>query len=208
MLSHVGLRSERLLYFGFLLILLCCAEIYLVETAAYFSNAQTRSLDTLIFVIEKERNNLIEAYEMQQRTAIPKSTKDHEIAEMRRKLGLAPQSDHNNDSTDNSYYEKLRKILTDISFVQGEEPTSHAAIDSKKSPDELINELKSIRDSNIKNTANVFGIETPRLLSFKYGSTDFKIPSQYLAIAILAIIQSLAMIWLGSLSMVICKCTR
>jgi len=198
MVFNIGLRIERLLYFGFFLISLCWIELYFVEASAYFDNSQNRALETLISKLEGERLTLDKAFKEQKKLYIPKTEEELAIAEMRKKIGLEPQTIESSATNDDSYHSKLKKILTEISLHSLSDIKLSSKIDSKKSPQQLITELKAELEVGQTNSAKVFGLEVPRLLSFQYGSSDFKIPSQFLATVLLLVTQTLAIIWIGS----------
>lgn len=200
MLSNAGLRIERLLYFGLILIFLCWAETYLSTAASYFSDTDNRVLDGLLQRLTSERPALESAFE-RKNIDVARSEREKRAAGLRKELGLPPGEAQNTDS--GSYFALLQKIAdeSNVSPYAMEAQTFatiSALIDTKKSPQEIIAAVTKQKNDSIKNTATVLGIEAPRFLSLQYGSTDFKIPSLHLSVILLIVIYPLAVVWLGS----------
>ncbi|MFB9158583.1 hypothetical protein [Chromobacterium violaceum] len=200
MIANLGLRIERLLYSGFFLIIISISQIYFSETAAYFSNPTNSSIDIIINTIDKNKTELSKIFDSEKMENKPSTERDLAANTIRRKLGLPPVKSQNiiNKKREESYHEKLSKIFHQNSLLNYDEKIIADVMDDRKSLMQLLNELKAIRAQNEKKSAEILGIEIPRLLSFQYGSADFKIPSKLIAIILFLIIQPLSLIWLGS----------
>lgn len=198
MVTNIGLRVERLLYFGFILIVLCCGEVYLAATAQYFSQEDTSQIDSLINELNDNKTDLTNLYNDEHKTKEPTNERDRNVARLRRKLNLPPETNKEVIPPSKSYHEKLNEILFNINIKYPDSHSLDGVLDSSLSPNDLIKKINIQKEKSIKESAAIFGIETPRLFSFQYGSTDFKIPSQYLATAFLYILYPISLIWLGS----------
>jgi hypothetical protein len=197
-MSDIGLRIERLFYLGFILIFACWIELYFVEVAAYFSNPQNRSVDALLVELKANLPELESTFAAQQQPKTPQDPREQAVSKLRQELGIPPEKKSTNNSTETSYQEVLTKIYTKIYIHNQPDPDLAKKLEVSKSPQTLIIELEKYKESLQKNSATVFGVESPRQLSFQYGSSDFKIPPSLLSTILLIAIQPLAMIWLGS----------
>lgn len=195
-LMDTGLRIERLLYLAFFLVLLCCLEIYLAAAAAYFSAANTRSLDVAIEAVEKDRAELSRLFDLQSRPAIPDTAREQRTAAMRQKLGLPPAEKE--EMTRESYKQRLEKLLIPLPRVWELQAQLADVFDSKNSPDEILAKLRSVRASKIPDKGTILGVETPRLLVLQYGSADFRFSAQPLATGLLIALYPLCVVWVGS----------
>lgn len=191
-----GLRIERLLYLAFFLVLLCCLEIYLTAAAAHFSASDTRSIDSAIQAIEQERVELNRLFELQKKPATPDTAKEQRAAAMRQKLGLPPAVQK--EIAGDSYKERLKNVIITLPGVWGIREQLPEVFESKNSPEEILQKLQGLRTSKLPDKGTILGVETPRLLTFQYGSADFRFSAQPLAAALLIILYPLCAVWIGS----------
>lgn len=198
MVYHSGLRIERLLYSGFFLVLLGFLEIYFVESASQLAKVQTQSLELLIDKVGESEERLQIEFEKQNAPTVNHSERDANVQKMRQKLGLGPEVKAPSADNSNSYKASLEQLIVSIPELSTNTALANELLNYKKPPKEILLDLKSYRDTHIKKSTTVFGVETPSILSFQYGATDVKIPPRNLSLALLMVLEPLAMIWLGS----------
>lgn len=197
MLHTLGLRIERLLYLGFVLALIAALEVYFTAAAAYFDATDTRVLNALIGVVEKNKEELRELYDESKKPRPPATERDARVADMRARLGLPPQqSDRIGDTP--TYKSKLQELLISLPEWWDLRDQLGGSLDSDMPPEEVLGKLHELRKGKIQDRGTVLGIETPRLLTLQYGSADLRVSAQPLATALLVALYPLSFVWLGS----------
>lgn len=197
MLFSLGRRIERLLYFGFVLLLLCALEVYLAAAAAYFSATDTRSLDALVAQIESDESELQKLYDASKRPRHLSSERERAVASMRKSLGLPPRPA---DPLDNvpTYRSRLHDILVSVPEWWSADDSVGGILGTDKAPQQIVAALRELRARKIRDRGTVLGIETPRLLTLQYGSAEFRVSAQPLAGGLLTALYPLSVVWLGS----------
>ncbi len=197
MLFTIGLRIERLLYLGFFLLLVCALQVYLTTVAVHFGAKETRALESLIEVLEKNAPGLQDLYETGKAPSIPNSEKEQRVEAMRKSLGLEPARKSNIPDAPN-YASKLQDLLMSLPDWSSLKGQLDGVLTSDKDPKTLIAALKELQKSETPEKGTVLGIETPRQLTLQYGSADFRFSALPLAIGLLVALYPLVFVWLGS----------
>ncbi|QHJ00968.1 hypothetical protein GT347_25055 [Xylophilus rhododendri] len=194
MLSSIGLRIERLLYLVFFLLLMCALQVYLTAAAVHFNATDTRILDSFIQAIEEKQSELSLLYNEGQRIRRPTTDRDKRVATMRESLGL-PASQLQETLDGQKYKARLREIL--LSTPQWY-TLNENTINAEKPIEQILLDLRQLRQSKIQDRGTVLGIEIPRLYTLQYGSAAFRLSAQPLAFALLIALYPLTFVWLGS----------
>ncbi|WP_234196319.1 hypothetical protein [Pseudacidovorax sp. NFM-22] len=197
MLHTLGLRIERLLYFGFVLLLICALEVYFTAAAAYFNATETRALDSLIEIFEKDRDQLKGLYDESRKPYRPSTDRENKVAEMRASLGL-PAKKGGPPGDGPTYKSKVESLLNSSPGAWQIQGQIGSSLDLEKNPDQILDALKNLKNLSNRERGTVLGIETPRLLTLQYGSADFRISAQFLAGGLLVALYPLSLVWLGS----------
>lgn len=194
MQNSLGKRVERLLFVGLILLALCFAEAYLTTVSSYFSNSNNGDDNSEILKIFKEKkvSRLQSLYEREKQSA-----ENAQLTSEKLKALKIPGG--NVGGNDTPYSDELRLIITEIISKPGiNEEFVMQTIDFSKSPDEI---LESI-DRNGKNTedkpANIWGIETPRIFSVRYGGVNYKLEPEFLSRALGIVLTPALIGWFGS----------
>jgi hypothetical protein len=197
MLFTLGLRIERLLYFSFILLLICALQVYLAAAATYFNSSDTRVFDQLIEQLQKNERELRNLYETSQKPRLPLTEKEKSVAAMRESLGLPLKK---SDAIDNepTYKSRLQDIFISLPDWSDVRTQLEGTLNTTKPPDRLLADLNELRLSKIKERGTVLGIEIPRLLTLQYGSADLRVSAQHLALALFVALFPLSFVWMGS----------
>lgn len=197
MLQTLGLRIERLLYFGFVLLLISALQVYFTAAAAYFNATDTLAIDSLVELLERNGVELRELYDEAQRPSRPSTERDARVSKMRARLGLPPQQSEKFGEA-HTYKSRLQELLVSLPRWWDLREQFGGALDSGKSPEQILTDLHELRRSRTRERGTVLGIETPRLVTLQYGSADFRVSAQPLATGLLFALYPLSFVWLGS----------
>ena len=197
MLFTIGLRIERLLYFGFFLLLICALQVYLTTVAVHFSAKETRTIESLIDVIERNASILQDLYEKDSAPSSPNSEREARVERMRKILGLEAARRLNTDNGP-TYASKLQELLLSLPDWSSLRGQLEGVFSSDKDPLALIAGLKELQKSRTPEKGTVLGIESPRQLTLQYGSSDFRFSALPLAAGLLVALYPLVFVWLGS----------
>lgn len=200
-LPDLGRRVERLLYFGSILLLLCCLELYFVSAAVYVKTENPKDIAALIVTIEGELPRLERLF-----SKVPdvvskkaKTDLDRRVNETRRQLGLPPQQEEIK-SAEESYAMVLEKILADSPSRQRLSPTTLNIVRNDKEPPKVkVEALQRLRRDLIAQPVTIWGIVTPLVLSMDYGGGQYQIPAEFIATSLFFALAPLLIAWLGSL---------
>lgn len=200
-LPDLGKRVERLLYFGSLLLLLCCLELYLVSAALYSLDENPADIGALIDRITVALPKLQASHQKipNVRPTDLKTAKDRRVAETRRQLGLPPQVEVIEEKEE-TYAEMLKKLGT---TTYPEKPlhaeTLKIVANATQPPEKILAELRARQQALIQRPVTIWGIETPLVMPLQYGGAQYQVPTSFLANSLLLALSPLLIGWLGSL---------
>jgi hypothetical protein len=197
MLGDLGRRIERLLYFGLLLILLGVLSVYFAAAASYFASSDTRALDAIAALIERNKAQLESLFRRQSEPLSPTTDRQRRTASLRKSLGLP--SEVSAPSLDASTYRgRLYELASSVPDSYEIRDQLSQLLDTRLAPAQILEKIKAQRDSMVRERGIVLGVELPRSLTLQYGTTDFRVPSQLLAAALLLGLYLLSLAWAGS----------
>lgn len=203
-LSDLGKRIERLFYFGSLIFLVGCINVYFVDLAKYVERENSDDIKMLISTMEKNFDNLKELFENPpKKEFVVNVLEDEKNSEVRQNLGLPPKEKEQileNKKDVLTYQDLLEKITDEIKYKARLSKDSLVIIqDSSKSPQEIMISLNSRRQQLEKRPVTIWGVESPLILPLQYGGARYQIPASFIAKSLSFALFPLFLGWLGSL---------
>lgn len=201
-LPELGKRIERLFYFGSLLLLLCCLDLYFVSVADYVEKENPEGIEVLISLISKDSEQLTRLFRNPPK---PRQTNDDETArvnELRNKLGMPPQKETKDadPKAEENYSAFLARLTEEASKgARLSYETREVAQNASKSPQQIIVELEERKQTLAKRSVKIWGVESPLTLPLQYGGARYQVPASFIAKCLLFALVPLFIGWLASL---------
>lgn len=200
-LNSYGLRIERMLYVGVLILVACLVEVYLVNASVNLVSGPAKAVSELKRKISDREKDLLLSFaaEEEANNAPVDQKRLEEVEKMRAYLGIEASPESEKRLTKFEYRAKLKSIVFDVSY-DAHVPSSdiEALIDATKSPSEIIKDLEIFEKSVEKKSVAVWGIEMPTKLSLKYAGSDLGVSIKLIAELALIVLAPVIFAWLGS----------
>lgn len=200
MLSDLGRRIERLMYFGALLLVACALQVYMVATVDYIRTDNPAAFSVLADQMAESQSRLQDLFAVAAAPPAPKEADvSSEIAATRRALGLPPKTQPEEPGHTETYSAALDRLVRDTAAKTGMRPNVLSdVLDSKKPPLELVKKLRERQKELEKRPVVVWGIEAPITLPFQYGAAQYQVPNWVFANLLFVALIPLIIGWLGS----------
>lgn len=201
MLSDLGRRIERLMYFGVLLLAACVLQTYMVATVNYVRVDNPAAFSALAAKIVRDQDKLQHLfYSESSPKQINRADNAASVEETRKILGL-PREIHNlNPAPNETYSSYLDRLISESAIQTGIRPTILSeSVDKKHPPAEVIDALRSRQNDLEKRPIVVWGIVAPVMLPLQYGAAQYQIPNWVCAILLFVALVPLCIGWLGSM---------
>ncbi|MBU9217939.1 hypothetical protein KTD55_28130 [Burkholderia gladioli] len=201
MLSELGRRIERLMYFGGLLVVACALQVYMVATVNFIGTDNPAAFSVLADRIEESQSRLQDLFSasVAPPTLRPRDT-SAEIAVTRKLLGLPPPELPPEPIAKDTYASSLDRLVLETAAKTGMRPTVLSGrLDTKKPPLDLVKSLRERQKELEKQPIVVWGIEAPITLPFQYGAAQYQVPNWVFANLLFIALLPLCIGWLGSI---------
>lgn len=201
MLSELGRRIERLMYFGAILLVACAVEFYVVSTVEYVRSDNPEGFAVLASKIESQQETLQRLFDEAKlaRSGVNRQL-DARVQKNRASLGLPPERQVIAKEAGETYSVMLNRLVTEASLQTGMRSSVLSSVgDARKSPSELVTSARARQKELQSRAIVVWGIESPVILPFQYGSAQYQIPNWVLANLLLVALVPLCIGWFGSL---------
>jgi hypothetical protein len=204
-LGELGKRIERMFYFGTLLLLLGCLDLYFVSIANYVERENLDDVRLMISSFAENFDRLDERFKNPPQPPAPsqKVGEDEKTRRLREKLGLPPAIERPDRSATlpvQTYKELLDKMVDEIRFKARLSRESLAIVqDASKSPQEIMALLESRRVQLASKPVTIWGVESPLIVPLQYGGARYQLPASFIAKSLTLALFPLFLGWLGSL---------
>jgi len=204
-LGDLGKRIERLFYFGSLLFLFGCLNLYFVNVANYVERENPDDINYLISSVGKKLEELNEKFNNPPKKVDKNKNiiENERTSQVRKQLGLPPREEKTEPTTTSkiqTYQDLLTNIINDIKYKSKLSKESLAIVqDASKSPQEIMLSLEARREQIAKRPVMIWGVESPLILPFQYGGARYQIPASFIAKSLSLALLPLILGWLGSL---------
>lgn len=213
-LQTLGKRMERLLVLGVFILVACFIEFYFATLSERLAaDRPTESLKVMLAELENQKSQLLVLFQQKSQPPIEAKAVDlsqsvereQRVAETRVLLGLPPEApkelttDETPTKTE-TYSDRLRDIVNKVAIQTQENPDDiMKSIDTKIDPSKMEVSLRALIADEARKPVQIWGIETPKQLSFQSVGYGYKFPPSFIAMVLGFALMLLSIGWLASI---------